>query len=451
MLTRTVSLTVALAAAAGAQTWQLRTARPANANFVFGAAYDEHRAVTVIVTPDSATNRVRTWEWDGGALGEVATPNRPQHEYGDPDYIDLVYDPVRRRVLMLRGVILQSPGQELFAFDGRDWSPVAAVNPIPVGFTVQVAFDRRRSVLVAWTGGNVHEFDGTTWTAPVAPGPGRRQTTQLVFDEARQVTLLFGGRTGSQPTTYDPTVWEWDGARWRPVTSLLAAREHQAAAYDATLARPLMFGGEYYSSDGNLHLLFNDTEEWDGIAFAPVTSPPPQQINTHAEMVHDLARGRTVLFEGRASNLTVWELVHSSPAGYVRIGSGCAGSAGELALEWTQGALARIGQPVMARVSHLPAVPAVLALGVSTSSWGGLRLPFDLAPLGAPGCIAYTSVQAVVVLAAVGGEALWQQQVPAMASLLGQRVYAQVWANDAAANAAGLVTSNAIGYTIGAR
>lgn len=451
MLARTVSLTLALAAAAGAQAWQLRAAQPANASFVFGAAYDEQRAVTVVVTPDAVANRVRTWEWDGSAAREVVTANRPEHEYLDPDYIDLVYDPVRRQVVMLRGAVVQSPGLGLFAFDGSDWSPVPALNPIPVALTVQGAFDRRRGVLVAWTGGNVHEFDGTAWSPAVAAGPARRETTQLVYDEARQVTLLFGGRTGSRPITYDRAVWEWNGAQWVAVTSLLAAREHQGAAYDATLARPLMFGGELYSSDGNLHLLLADTEEWDGIAFAPVASPPPQQIGPHAEMAHDLARGRTVLFEGRASNLTVWELVHAAPAGYRRIGRGCTGALGELALDWWQGALARTGQPVVARASHLPAVPAALTLGASTGSWGGLRLPFDLAPLGAPGCTAYADVRAAVALAAVGGEAVWQQQVPAMASLLGHDFYAQVWANDAGANAAGLVTSNAVGYTVGAR
>jgi hypothetical protein len=52
--------------------------------------------------------------------------------------------------------------------------------------------------------------DGTRWTeiALSGPAPGYRYQPVMVYDVARDRTVLVGGRSGSADT------WEWDGARW---------------------------------------------------------------------------------------------------------------------------------------------------------------------------------------------------------------------------------------------
>jgi len=56
------------------------------------------------------------------------------------------------------------------------------------------------------------QWDGRQWSEiPLTgPTPGHRYQPMMVYDAARQVTVLYGGLQGSTDTT-----WEWDGRRWR--------------------------------------------------------------------------------------------------------------------------------------------------------------------------------------------------------------------------------------------
>jgi len=85
-----------------------------------------------------------------------------------------------------------------------------------------------------------------------------------------------------------------------------AMRRRHAMVYDAARDRIVLFGGEW-----NWNLFFDDTWEWDGEDWNEVTPPgvsPPARFD-HA-MVHDLLRGRTVLFGGdtgeRAADTWEW-------------------------------------------------------------------------------------------------------------------------------------------------
>jgi hypothetical protein len=95
----------------------------------------------------------------------------------------------------------------------------------------------------------------------------------------------------------------------------------------------------------------------------------------------------------------------------------------------------------------LVGAPFLAVLGSSSQWWGSVRLPFDLAALGAPGCHLYTDLVAVQVgrIAAVNGDrdnydVFWP--TPAQASLLGARFTSQVWILAAQRNPLGVVTSN---------
>jgi hypothetical protein len=91
--------------------------------------------------------------------------------------------------------------------------------------------------------------------------------------------------------------------------------------------------------------------------------------------------------------------------------------------------------------------PLLAVMGASVTSWGGIPLPFDLAPLGAPGCAVRSDLLAVqtgVVRSAtwLGDhyDVFWR--TPASAALFGARFSGQVWIL-APANALGVVTTNA--------
>jgi Galactose oxidase, central domain len=169
---------------------------------------------------------------------------------------------------------------------------------------------RQRTVLYGGVvyGGSPHvsaetwEWDGRNWTQikPIL-SPSARQLHAMAYDSARQRTVLFGGAgTGRFGDT-----WEWDGRNWIQIkpTNSPSARFASAMAYDSSRQRTVLFGG--MSARGYL----GDTWEWDGknwIQMKPTSSPPARMFHAVA---YDSARRRTVLFGGYDNNelADTWE------------------------------------------------------------------------------------------------------------------------------------------------
>src|SRR5204862_484267 len=81
-------------------------------------------------------------------------------------------------------------------------------------------------------------------------------------------------------------------------------------------------------------------------------------------------------------------------------------------------------------------------VGVSDTVIGGLPLPLDLTPLGAPGCFAWVSNEAVVTGTTNSvGAITFQLVVPNNAALVGTVLFFQLGVFDATANTLGIVTS----------
>ena len=84
-------------------------------------------------------------------------------------------------------------------------------------------------------------------------------------------------------------------------------------------------------------------------------------------------------------------------------------------------------------------------VGKSDRSWNGVPLPFDLTPLGAPGCLIVND--AVLVLATMTdrtGRAAVSVPLPTDRSLEDAVFYSQYWFLEAAANPLGVFTSNGV-------
>jgi hypothetical protein len=91
--------------------------------------------------------------------------------------------------------------------------------------------------------------------------------------------------------------------------------------------------------------------------------------------------------------------------------------------------------------------PALLVLGNSRQEWAGIPLPFDLLPLGAPGCA--IGVRGVLLVASgLGGTGPGMGTgsvplpIPNQTALLGARLSAQWWIVDVPANPLGLTVSD---------
>lgn len=133
------------------------------------------------------------------------------------------------------------------------WEQYAAQVKPAIG--TAAAFDSRRGVIVVAGGwsNQTWEWDGEGWSLRTTNGPSSRAWPGVAYDEARGVTVLFGGQA-ADGTTYSDT-WEWDDSSWT-ASGVSGPAPHAVGAmvYDAARRVTVLVGGKNAS----------DTWEYDG-------------------------------------------------------------------------------------------------------------------------------------------------------------------------------------------
>lgn len=183
---------------------------------------------------------------------------------------------------------------------------------------VAMAFDRARNRMVAFGGISPRTFgtrtlfpdftetwerDGTgTWQVITDQGPPRRSQAAMAYDEARGVTVLYGGGTcgfnadfcpwgdpAGRPH-YDET-WEWDGLTWtQAADDGPPYNRFHSMTYDSARQRVVMYGG----SDDRSGSIGNTLYEWDGASWIPRgTFPDPMHGFPPAVLPSPFAYDRT--------------------------------------------------------------------------------------------------------------------------------------------------------------
>ncbi|MEZ5966025.1 MAG: hypothetical protein R3F56_19470 [Planctomycetota bacterium] len=313
-----------------------------------------------------------------------------------------------------------------------------------------MTYDSRRGVYVLYGGvypGGVNrldtwEWNGTTWTQSfTAHNPGRTVRAGMAFDAARGVTLLVG-----------PDTWRYDGTDWSQVAT---GPGNGPLAFDVARHRCVWYGGNA------------GTREWDGNAWsAPVTGP----VVSEPLLAYDADHGVTVLVDATTGDIHTYDgtrwttqyvpatrppsrieagVAYAGPAlglliyaggpingglyrndlwQYVQhwwtTGSGCTGTASYRPDQETIAAPAAPGGSLSYFVdfqnSGAANLPIVQLVGFSSTQWGGIPLPLDLAAFGLPGCSLYTSIE----LTQTGvvdpfGYAVWTLPIPNNPALVG--------------------------------
>jgi hypothetical protein len=186
------------------------------------------------------------------------------------------------------------------------WRRATPASSPPALAWAAMAYDRARERIVLFGGaatvdggsisGATWSWDGATWTElALAAQPSPRWTHGMVYDDARERVVLFGGQSDSAGNALDDT-WEWDGSAWTEIATASAPSPrgvHGGMAYDTARERVVLRGG------GTLpgRELFADTWEYDGAGWVEVEGPGPSP-RVGPAMVYDPARGRTLLFGG---------------------------------------------------------------------------------------------------------------------------------------------------------
>ncbi|MCA9933918.1 MAG: hypothetical protein H6662_00165 [Ardenticatenaceae bacterium] len=135
----------------------------------------------------------------------------------------------------------------------------------------EMIFDTNTGKLIIVSGGgNLLEFDGSNWeyypldiTINEGAGRVRQQDWSLSYDQNRDVIVLFGGlsaKAGADSFPLNDT-WEYNGTQWYQVnpTNSPTPRYGHAMVYDEARQVIVLFGG--IDADGNY---LNDTWEYGG-------------------------------------------------------------------------------------------------------------------------------------------------------------------------------------------
>jgi hypothetical protein len=205
-----------------------------------------------------------TWLWNGTTWTLANTSSQPPG--GRYDAM-MAWD--GQHIVLYGGRNLQNELADTWIWDGANWSNVTPTNSPYQRDLAGMAYDSVRNKVVMFggfsfqTNGDVAEtwiWDGTamTWTqlTPSNP-PQARDSLSLAFDSIRGETILYGGYVSSS-NTYLPDTWEWDGAKWTPLTTAHSPgpRDFYAMAFDAGQANMVLFGGTNPASSS---FYLNDT------------------------------------------------------------------------------------------------------------------------------------------------------------------------------------------------
>ena len=267
--------------------------------------FDRDRGVVVLFGGDGGDELLRdTWEFDGRTWSERTFASRPSARRKHA----MVYDDQGGLTVLFGGEdAIGAPLNDLWVYDGASWTQRQSNDQARAPFQRRehaLAYDSARQRVVLFGGrdrfGNlfddVWEWDNASWTERTpASGPSARARHGLAFDAAAGATLLFGGIDDVADTPND--LWQWDGQSWTQLTTPSTEPPHgrmsPAWFYDVDRGRVVMFAGATGGAE-------RDVWEWDGASWSertPRTSPSPRVGHT---LVYDEARGRALLFGGRA-------------------------------------------------------------------------------------------------------------------------------------------------------
>jgi hypothetical protein len=243
---------------------QFASNQPGDCSSPIGA-YDTDRQKLVVVCEGSAT-----WEFDGTTWTQFDSTKvaPPSHKFAS-----IAYDQTLKKIVFFGGYDgISAYLDQTWVYDGTLWAQ-AKKNPPPQRSHAAMWYDPilKKTVIYGGLGrltsndrlqrfSDMWSFDGLGWTEiKPATTPGMRYGAAVVVDPKTNHTFVFGGirvdtdAANNQIQVYANDMWEWDGAAWTKVITVLTppVRENAGFAVDPLRNELVLFAGYsgFYLSD----------------------------------------------------------------------------------------------------------------------------------------------------------------------------------------------------------
>jgi hypothetical protein len=422
------------------------------------------------------------------------------------DFSAMLYDPARQCVTLFRG---SGADVQAYRWTGTQWSFLGSTSLLGGGVRCAVWDGVGQKVLLIngngiGTGANVVGWNGSTFSSEASIGTPVSKI-RAAWDAARQRVVVHSfGSLFSSPFS-SPQTLLYDGVSWSSVAPSVmpptvpnsnqvpSFEYYENVYYDSGIGCVCMsMMGHMFGVSVRLHFEWNGTNwvqryppyiplamgtaDWSpalGAAFGVTFYDPeigwqpraftvangayqqvfltswPSLRQRHL-LAYDIARARFVI-HGGSNGVTelndTWEYVPGPGASYSTFGAGCLGARGVPTLQPQSGTLPRVNTPFTVQANNLPLTgPAFLFFGLSNTNYGPTPLPFDLAPVGAPGCNLAVSGDLLFGFPNILGVGTWTFTVPNQPGVV---FYQQAFAFDPAANSLGLTVTNGGRGTVG--
>jgi hypothetical protein len=284
--------------------------------FVFDSAQNRHVIFGGRAPDDDGASLEDAWLLDADASFRAISG------YARRGYVAGAFDSTRMVTVVfggvdverLRGIEYKADTWELA---GAMWNQVATATSPPERCSYGSTYDAARGSTVLFGGydgtwkDDLWLYDGSDWhqactsaDCQTQPRPAGRARPVFVYDQARRVSVLFGGSADGR--AFNDT-WTWDGERWTlldPV-DVPPPRDAAAATYDPITKRVLLFGG---ASEATRQL--GDLWAWDGSNWASIEASGKPVAREGAGMAWDPTCRCATLFAGaaRGTATDAWRL-----------------------------------------------------------------------------------------------------------------------------------------------
>ncbi|MCH8977729.1 MAG: hypothetical protein IH945_00600 [Armatimonadetes bacterium] len=222
----------------------------------------------------------------------------------------MVYDPVRKTVLMFGGDDFTKAYDDLWEYDSalNTWTKLSPDNPPDARQMHGMTYDSDRDVVLMYGGrrtGGGASFDGTweysrSTNAWRSLDPEHRPPSQdhvkIAYDPVSKRTILFTGATGR--STANVGTWAFENGDWTKLdTGVSPTAGHASIVYDQKISKLVLIGQDEGSMGMNTWTFDGATNKWT--VLSPSGSPA---FREHCGMAFDELSDSFVLAGGFPRN-----------------------------------------------------------------------------------------------------------------------------------------------------